>query len=234
MPQRVAIITGAGGAIGRSIAVEFAEADYAVALVGRTEASLIETQNLIRGEGLVVRADVTKLEDVDRIVEQTFSKYGRIDVLVNNAGTAPVLPIEQTTPKVWHEVIDTNLSAAFYLSRACWPAFKKQRSGVIVNISSIAARDPFAGFLAYGAAKAGLNSLGLSLAREGAEVGVRVHTIAPGAVETPMLRSILSPQQFPTENTLSPADVARVVLQCTQGDLRYTSGEVIWLSKRPA
>jgi NAD(P)-dependent dehydrogenase (short-subunit alcohol dehydrogenase family) len=182
---------------------------------------------------LVIRADVSKPDDAQKIIDQTISSFGRIDTVINNAGTAPVLSIEELTPQSWRDVIDTNLSAAFYLCHAAWSTLKRQKSGVIVNISSMAARDPFPGFLAYGAAKAGLNNFGLSLAREGAEIGVRVHTIALGAVETPMLRNILSTKELSSDNTLQPADVARIVGQCVVGDLRYTSGEVIWLSRQP-
>lgn len=232
MSDQVAIITGAGGGIGRAIAVELDQRGYRTVLVGRTEKTLRETGHLVH-DALVVQADVTRLQDVDAVVARTLDRFGRIDALVNNAGVAPVLTVEQTTPQIWCQVIETNLSAAFYLCRAVWPTFVRQRSGVIVNISSLASRDPFPGFLAYGAAKAGLNTFGLALAREGAAIGIRVHTIAPGAVETPMFRGILSPQQFPTEKTLQPAEVAQVVAQCVVGDLRYTSGQVIWLSKRP-
>ena len=135
------------------------------------------------------------------------------------------------TVEQWRAVIDTNLSAAFYATRAAWPAFERQGGGVVVNISSAAARDPFPGFAAYGAAKAGLNLFGLSAAREGERIGVRVHTIAPGATETGMFRQLMTAEQYPPEKTLDPADVARVVLQCVRGDLRYTSGEVIYLHK---
>src|SRR4029079_9090658 len=107
-------------------------------------------------------------------------------------------------------VIDTNLSSAFYLAKALWDTFKKQHAGCIVNISSMAARDPFPGFLAYGAAKAGLNLLSLVLAREGAQHVIRSYAIAPGAVETEMFRPIMSKEQWPSEKTLDPADVARV------------------------
>ncbi len=100
-----------------------------------------------------------------------------------------------------------------------------------MNISSEASRDPFPGFAAYGAAKAGVNLLGRSAAREGQEFGVRVHTIAPAAVETGMFRQILSHDQYPSEKTLSPEDVARVIVQCVRGDLAHTSGEVIYLHK---
>ena len=100
-----------------------------------------------------------------------------------------------------------------------------------MNVSSMAANDPFPGFLAYGAAKAGLNNFSLSLAREGASIGVQVHCIAPGAVETPMLRKILSQKQLSSDNTLTPAEVAKVVARCVVGDSPSASGEVIWLSK---
>ena len=102
---------------------------------------------------------------------------------------------------------------------------------MIVNISSVSSRDPFPGFAAYGAAKAALNVFSLVLAREGKEIGVRVHTIAPGAVETAMFRALVTEQQWPREKTLDPSDVARVIAQCVDGDLRHASGEVIFLSK---
>jgi NAD(P)-dependent dehydrogenase (short-subunit alcohol dehydrogenase family) len=102
---------------------------------------------------------------------------------------------------------------------------------VVVNVSSYAARDPFAGLGAYGAAKAGVNLLGLALAREGAEIGVRVHTVAPAATETAMLRSNFSRQQLPEDQTLSPQAVAKVIVQCVCGDLACTSGEVIYVHK---
>jgi NAD(P)-dependent dehydrogenase (short-subunit alcohol dehydrogenase family) len=141
------------------------------------------------------------------------------------------VPIKDMSIDRWRAVLDTNLSAAFYLARAVWPTFETQKGGVIVNISSMAARDPFPGFAAYGAAKAGLNLFGLALAREGQPINVRVHTVAPGSVETAMFRGIMSAEQWPTDKTLDPAEVARVVAACVHGDLRHTSGEVIYVHK---
>jgi NAD(P)-dependent dehydrogenase (short-subunit alcohol dehydrogenase family) len=230
MAEQVAIITGAGGGIGRAIAVELSRLACSTVLVGRTEESLKQTAGLV-ADSLIIPADVTRPEDVDAIIAKSLARFGRIDALVNNAGSAPVLNIEQTTPQIWREVLETNLSSAFYLTRAAWPTFVRQKSGVIVNISSMAARDPFPGFAAYGAAKAGLANLGLSVANEGALVGVRVYTVAPGAVETPMLRKILSPTQFPSENALKPEEVAAVVGQCVTGQTSHPSGQVIWISK---
>jgi NAD(P)-dependent dehydrogenase (short-subunit alcohol dehydrogenase family) len=230
MDHPVAIVTGAGGGIGRAIAVELAGAGYRVVLAGRDRGMLEQAALEFEG-GIVVPTDVTQPHDVERLVAGTLDSLGRIDALVNNAGLAPVKPLAGMSVEQWHAVIDTNLSAAFYTTKAVWPTFERQRGGVIVNISSAAARDPFPGFAAYGAAKAGLNLFGLATAREGQGIGVRVHTIAPAATETGMFRKIMSPQQYPPEKTMDPADVARVVVQCVRGDLRYSSGEVIYLHK---
>ena len=230
MTAPVAIITGAGSGIGRATAIALASKGYRLTLCGRRTSPLHETAKLA-GNGLTIAADVTQPKDIDRIVENTLSEFGRIDAIVNNAGLAPVRSIEEMSIENWHAVIDTNLSAAFYLSKAVWPIFKRQGGGAVVNLSSMAARDPFPGFLAYGTAKAGLNLFSLALAREGANIGVRVYTIAPGAVETEMFRGIMNPEQFPTERTLQPADVARIIVQCIAGDLQFTSGEVIWMRK---
>jgi NAD(P)-dependent dehydrogenase (short-subunit alcohol dehydrogenase family) len=231
-PVPVAIITGAGRGIGRATAVELSNAGYRVVVAGRDRIALQETLQSVGVEhGLAVPTDVTKPEDVDRLIATAIERFGRIDAVVNNAGLAPVQSIREMTIEQWRAVLDTNLSAAFYTTRAAWPVFEKQGGGVVVNISSAAARDPFAGFAAYGAAKAGLNLFGLSAAREGAPINVRVHTIAPAATETGMFRSIMTPEQYPTEKTLNPADVARVVLQCIRGDLKHTSGEVIYIHK---
>ncbi len=230
MSKRVALITGAGRGIGRAVAIELAKLGYALVLVSRTESELRETAKFAPGAS-VFPCDIAMAKAANDAVLNSLQKFGRLDAVIHCAGVAPVLKIDETTDAQWHEVIDTNLSAAFYLARAAWPTFLKQKAGVIVNISSIAARDPFVGFTAYGAAKAGLSLLGLSLAREGQAHGIRVHTVAPGATETQMFRKLMTPEQFPTEKTLDPADVARVVVQCVTGELAPTAGEVIWVHK---
>lgn len=230
MSGLVAIITGAGRGIGRAAAIELARRGYQLSLASRSQEQLAETARLA-GSGAVIPTDVTDPRQVDGLIEKTRSEFSRIDAVVHCAGLAPSVTVERMTDDQWRDVIDVNLSAAFYLARAVWPNFREQRSGVIVNISSVSSRDPFPGFAAYGAAKAALNVFSLVLAREGKEIGVRVHTIAPGAVETEMFRALVTEQQWPREKTLDPTDVARVIAQCVDGDLRHTSGEVIFLSK---
>lgn len=231
MQQPVALIVGAGRGIGRAAAVELGRRGYRLSLASRSPAELEETNRLAGGGGLVVEADVSRADDVARLVAGTVETHGRLDAIVHCAGLAPVRSIVAMTVEEWHAVLDTNLSAAFYLCRAAWPVFERQKGGVMVNISSMSSRDPFPGFAAYGAAKAGLNLFGLSAAREGEALGIRVHTIAPGAVETSMFRQIVPEAQWPREKTLDPAEVARVIAQCVAGDLRYTSGEVIFVHR---
>jgi 3-oxoacyl-[acyl-carrier protein] reductase len=230
MSKPVAITTGAGRGIGRATAIELAKGGYQLALVSRTTSELNETAALA-GNGLVIEADISEPASSAMIVKQTMERFGRVDAVVHCAGFAPAQSIAEMSTAEWRAVIDTNLSAAFFLCQAVWTIFEKQGGGVIVNISSAAARDPFPGFTAYGAAKAGINLLGLSAAREGASAGIRVHTIAPGAVETKMLRGLFTKEQYPEEKALDPRDVAQVVVQCVRGDLRYASGEVIYLQK---
>jgi len=229
-PLSVAIVTGASRGIGRATAVALSELGWGVSLVARSEMHLRETAQQVK-KSLVLPIDVSDPRSAQQIINRTLDQFGRIDALVNNAGTAPMLSVEQTTDDIWRQTIDTNLSAAFYLARAAWPVFKKQRGGVIVNVSSAAGRDPFPGFSAYGAAKAGLNILGLSLAREGAADNIRVHTIAPGATETEMFRSLPGMREYPADKTMPPADVASVIVNCITGSLIHTSGEVIYLHK---
>jgi NAD(P)-dependent dehydrogenase (short-subunit alcohol dehydrogenase family) len=226
-PPPAAIVTGAGRGIGRATAQQLSKCGYRLMLVSRSAGELEETSRLCENETVIAAIDVRD----PSAVEQAIKQFGRVDALVHAAGLALLLSIEELTLEQWHDTLDTNLSAAFYFCKALWPIWRNQGGGTAVFVSSEAARNPFLGLAAYGAAKAGLNLLGLSLAREGAEIGLRVHIIAPGAVETAMLRSIVTPSQLPVEKTLDPADVANMIVQCVRGELRYTSGETIYVHK---
>ena len=230
MNRPAAIITGAGRGIGRAAAIELVRRGYEIVLAARSLDELEETRRLA-GNGTIVPTDVTIPQDLQRLVNQALGAYGSVTAVINNAGLAPLLSIEETTPELWRQIIDTNLSSSFFLSRVVWPHFKKQRKGVIVNVSSIASRDPFPGFAAYGAAKAGVNLLTLALAREGSEFGVRAHAVAPGAVETKMFRELMTHEQWPTEKTLDPGEVARVIADMVTREGSYASGEVVFISK---
>jgi 3-oxoacyl-[acyl-carrier protein] reductase len=226
-----AIITGAGRGIGRATARLLAQAGYRLMLVARSSGELEETARLCGGEHLIAPADVCDHTAVEGVVQRATNEFGRVDALIHSAGMALLRPIERLSHQQWRDTLDTNLSAAYYFCKALWPAWRRQGSAAAVLVSSEAARNPFDGLAAYGAAKAGLNLYGMALAREGAEIGLRVHVVAPGAVETAMLRSVVTPSQFPPEKALDPNDVAAVIVQCVRGDLRFTSGEVIYVHK---
>ncbi len=160
MSGKVALITGAGRGIGQAVAIELARRGFSLMLVSRTESELRETAEQA-GKASYFVGNIAKPQAVKEAVSQCIKQFGRLDAVVHCAGYAPILKIAEATDEQWYETIDTNLSAAFFLARAAWPTFVQQKGGVIVNISSSAARDPFLGFTAYAAAKAGINLLGL-------------------------------------------------------------------------
>ena len=236
MSQPVALITGASRGIGRATAIALSKLYYRLALVARNKTALEETARLASAtDALLLPADVTDAAQVRTLIHETSTRFNRLDAVVNVAGLAPVRRIEEMSTDEWHAVINTNLSAVFYLMKYAWPHLRLCASSnghaAIVNISSLASRDPFPGFAAYGAAKAGLNILDLVAAREGEADNIAVHTIAPGAVETEMFRQLMTPEQYPKEKTLTPEEVADVIVQCVTGRLRHTRGEVIYLHK---
>src|SRR5215471_306774 len=150
MGEAVAIVTGAGRGIGREAARQLAREGHLLALVARTESDLKAAQQEL-GESIIFPLDVGDADNAEAIVSRTLHRFGRLDAIVHCAGIAPMLSVEETTDAQWRAVIDTNLSAAFYLARAAWPIFRKLGGGVIVNVSSLSAVDPFPGFVAYGA-----------------------------------------------------------------------------------
>lgn len=225
--ERIAIVTGAGSGIGRAVAVQLGAAGYCVVLVSRNREKLEQTAEIVDGETFIYPADVADADAVTILIEDVLASFGRIDALVHVAGFAEVLPIEQVTPEHWRRTVDVNLSAAVLLTAAVWPTFKSQGSGVIVNVSSMASIDPFPGFATYAAAKTGLNMFTQCTAREGEPIGVRAVAVAPGAVETPMLRSMFDEKMIPKDKTLSPDAVAGVICGCVTGERAFVNGETI-------
>jgi NAD(P)-dependent dehydrogenase (short-subunit alcohol dehydrogenase family) len=231
---RVALVTGAGSGIGRAVARALAAEGWALALAGRTESKLQATAEGL-GEGIatvVCAGDVSNPADCGRIVAAVQDRFGRLDALINVAGIAELASIAQTTPQVWRRAVDTNLSSVIELTRLSWPLFDKNTEPcVVVNVSSMASIDPFDGFAAYGAAKVGVNLFTLVTAREGEAIGLKAYCVAPGAVETPLLRSLFGTDLLPEDAALSPAEVATVIVDCVTGREEYENGGVIELVK---
>ena len=225
----VALVTGAGSGIGRATAVLLSGRGWRVVLAGRRRGALAETAQSLAGESLAVPGDVGDAGDAARVVDAAASRFGRLDALVNNAGYAPLLPIEHTTPEVIDEVYRVNALGPAYMIARAWPIFVRRGAGCVVNVSTIGTFDPFPGFFAYAAAKAAVNSMARSCAKEGAPHNIRAFAVAPGAVETSMLRAIIPESSLPRSACLAPEDVASVIVGCIEGDYDSRSGETITL-----
>jgi NAD(P)-dependent dehydrogenase (short-subunit alcohol dehydrogenase family) len=226
--EPVALITGAGSGIGRAAAIELAGRGWRLVLVGRQRAPLEETAELADTECALAPGDITREGDCRAMIAAATDGLGGLDALVNNAGWAPHLPIDQTTPDIIADAFAVNAIGPAMLIQLAWPIFVRQGSGVIVNMSTLGTQDPFEGFFAYAAAKSAVNSMTRSCAKEGAAHGIRAFAIGPGAVETAMLRGIFG-DSIPPENCLAPEVVATVIAECICGEREGDNGSVIWM-----
>lgn len=175
--------------------------------------------------------DLTDVEQAKKFVAQTVETLGPIGVLVNNASMAPLAPFEEISSETFESTVNIAIRSLFYLTQMVWADMKEQGSGVVVNISSLSAIDPFPGFSLYGACKAWLDLMTHALAAEGAEHGLRVCSIRPGAVETPMLRGLFP--DFPAEQCVQPEDIAHVVWQCVINPDEFESGIAFEVTSQP-
>lgn len=232
-PLKVALITGAGSGIGRAAAILLARSGFTLALVGRREEPLRETASLLPpgSNASLLPADIADPAQARRIVESTDAEFGRLDVLINNAGYAPSLPIEAHTADLLGEIYRINALGPANTIAAAWPIFHRQGSGRIINISTLGTIDPFPGFFGYAAAKTAVESMVRSCATEGRKHGIRAFAIAPGAIETAMLRSNFPESKLPRSSALAPEAVAEVILACASGDRDSDSGARIIVAK---
>lgn len=229
----VAIVTGAGSGIGRSVAEMLSERGWRLVLAGRREVALRETgASLTGGEGegwLACPTDVSDAADCERLVRCCEDAFGRLDGLVNNAGYAPLAVMGEITGEQVEQIFRVNTVGPTQLVRAAWPVLARSDAPRVVSVSSVAARDPFPGLGVYGGAKAAINLLAHAWTREGESIGLRAFSVAPGAVETAMLRSIVSAADLPGEHCLSPEDVAGVIVSCLMGERDEHAGRTIYL-----
>lgn len=231
---QVAIITGAGRGIGAAIAAKLADLGSVTVLCGRKRAPLQSTAKAISqagGQAEVAECDVTDLQSVEAVATWVDRGFGRLDTLVNNAGIGGFGgPLHQMPPESWDNVLNTNLRGIYYCIRSFAPLMIRARSGHIVNISSLAGKNPLPNGAAYAASKWGLNGLSYSVAEELRGYNIRVSVICPGSVHTD-----LSPHQGKDPGKmLQPENVAHVVaMLVTQGPQSFASEVLIRPTLKP-
>ncbi len=224
-PQSSALITGAGSGIGERVALRLAELGWGVTLVGRTEARLQAVAAEFErtpGTPLVHVADISDASQARGAVLAATERFGGLRALVNNAGDARILNIVDHDPEEIDRIFAVNATGPINLIAASLPELRRSGRGVVVNVSSVAAHDPFPGLGVYGAAKASTEGIVRAIRNE--ETGVAAYAIAPGAVETPLLRSLIAEENLPSSQTLDPDDVAAEIVACVTGETDLEPG----------
>ncbi len=225
--QRVCAITGGSSGIGLECAKVFAAQDYAVSICGRNSDRLQRAAAKIPSQHLLtLKIDLADSEAAAGFIKQTVGQFARLDVLINCAAEAPLASLVDFPATEFESAIDTNIRGLFYATQAAWRQFLMQGAGgIIINISSLAAIDPFPGLSVYGACKAWMDLLTVALGAEGRPHGIRVFSIRPGAVDTPMLNGLFP--EFPADQRLAPADVARLAWSLCGDSFQHSSGQAI-------
>jgi 3-oxoacyl-[acyl-carrier protein] reductase len=209
----VALVTGGTRGIGRAIALRLAKLGASVAICGRDTQALASTDAELKKSGSPVHsqiADVSLSADVSTLVDKTQAALGPISILVNNAGIGLFGPAHEKTEADWDRVLNTNLKSTFLVSRAVAPAMIQRGAGDIINISSLAGRNAFAGGGIYCASKWGLQGLSACMAEDLREHGIRVSVVCPGSVATGFSSGSARGPKDPSK-VLSPEDVAHAV-----------------------
>lgn len=234
LSTHVALVTGAGRGIGAAIARKLAELGAVVVIAGRNRQSLDASAAAMSDSGSaidVMACDIQDLRSVEQLASQVEQKHGRLDILVNNAGVGVFgKPLHELDPGDWDRVLNTNLRGVYYMIRSFAPIMIAARSGHIINISSLAGKNPVPKGAAYSASKWGLNGLSYSAAEELRAFGIRVSVVCPGSVDTD-----LSPHEGKDKSKmLKSQDVAHVVeMLVTQTPESFVSEVLIRPTQKP-
>ena len=235
LENKVAIITGAGSGIGKETAILFAKEGAKVIVADMNEKAGQETVAEINknGEAFFIKLDVSKREQSIQMVKTTLEKYGRIDVLINNAGIVQDAFLSKMTEEQWDKVINVNLKGVFNCTQAVVEVMMNQGKGVIINTSSIVGLNGNVGQVNYAATKAGLIGMTKTLAKELGKKGIRVNAVAPGFIATPMTSNVpekileMMKEKTPLRRLGEPKDVANAYLFLASDEANFVNGAVL-------
>ena len=235
--ERTALVTGAARGIGLAIARRLAAGGARVALLDLDRGAVETAARSVGGEAMPVVADVTRAAEVETAVAQVMGRWGRLDIMVNNAGiTGRSFPIWELTDEDWQRVIDVDLTSVFFCCRAAVKVMLPQGSGCIINIASIAGKEGNPTLVPYSSAKAGVIALTKALAKEVATRGILVHAVAPAVIGTELLKQMekstvdLLISKIPMGRVGTPEEVAALVAWLASDECSFTTGAVHDLS----
>ena len=232
MSSRVALVTGGTRGIGAAIAVALHRNGFRVAAVYAARQDSADRFREATGIP-VFQADVSDFHQSQECVQHVTRELDPVDVLVNNAGIIDDVVLHRATPEQWGRVLQTNLSSCFNMCRAVVPAMRERRFGRIINIGSINGQTGQVGQTAYAAAKAGMHGLTMALAREGAPKGITVNLVAPGYIETDMMRAVREDiladivSRIPVGRLGQPEEIARAVLFLASDEASFITGSTL-------
>ena len=228
--DKVCIVTGAGSGIGRAAALQFATEGGLVAVIDRTEKSGNETVNLItqkNGTGIFIKCDVGNKEEIKTVIDKTVEKWGKIDVLVNNAAMMTFKKLVDLSSDEWDQVMGVNIRSVFLFCKYSLPHMKQ---GAVVNISSVHAHETTANVIPYASTKGAMEAFTRGASQEYPSTHVRFNCVAPGAVDTPMLwnnPNVKSGIEKPTDPIGKPEELAAAICFLASDEASFINGTTL-------